>query len=585
MSNDRRRQYETATAITQEFLDASHDNLLNKLEMVVDIEIPGGGYIRASDRNKYLVDGETGEGTFYEALLQFPTIKRTLGDYLNPALEFSQLELEISNVDGRFNRYLPAGADFGGWVGKSVEVRIGLGEVASTYRTIFRGKITDKAGFRRNVSSITVVARDQFDSLNDLFPTTELTLANYPDLEPDKQNSIVPVVYGDWTVNVEPGMASVPAIVVNGGNPNANGDISHTVDLQLVISSHPLRSFDTTEVYLRRGEKVWKVPTADVVGVSITTSPSYFTILQVSNIMIAQTPDTDDQALEYGRGDEFFVKVRGKYIFPGLHDNPVAQAKDLLKTFGGLVDGDFDPTWTAFQNKSAPAESAVANIKSRIWIQDQESLIEYAMSLLEQVRLEGFVSKALKFSISSLHFDNFNAAPTASVTNFDIEKGSFKLQLDEQMNFNRAKGVFNWLPNRKENLEETAIHKNAASIAQAGKATSKKIIYPNLYVASDVLAQVKETLKITSSYLEFVDANLTWRSLLLDIGDFVRLAVSIQGTVFDSVPMLVRSIGYDPAGIKLPVRLWSFQMVPFPGYAPGYPGTVGGYTATIEEET
>jgi len=47
---------------------------------------------------------------------------------------------------------------------------------------------------------------------------------------------------------------------------------------------------------------------------------------------------------------------------------------------------------------------------------------------------------------------------------------------------------------------------------------------------------------------------------------------------------MIRSIGYDPAGIKIPVVLWSFQMTSFPGYAPGFSGMTGGYDATIVEE-
>ena len=136
-----------------------------------------------------------------------------------------------------------------------------------------------------------------------------------------------------------------------------------------------------------------------------------------------------------------------------------------------------------------------------------------------------------------------------------------------------------------ENFQETPLFRNNAAITQAGKEISKKIVFPNLYESATVIDQLKETLKITSSYLENVDVTLTWRSLLLDIGDFVKLNVKIQSSEFDEVPAIIREIGYDPAGIKIPMRLWSFQMMPFPGYNPGYAGTVGGSTATITEET
>ena len=584
MSNDKRRQFEGTTVLNQDLLNACQDNLSNQLELIVDIEKPGGGFIRASDRNKYVV-AAGGEGTFYEALLTFPIISRTVGDFLNPGLEFSQLELSLSNVDGRFNDILPAGDDYAGWVGKAVTVKLGMGEVESTYRTIFQGEITDQGGFKRGVSKITFVARDRFNKINVDFPSTVLTTGAFPNLEADKQNVTVPVIYGDWTVNVEPGMASVPGIVVNGADPTVNGDTSHVTNIQLVISAHALTSFDTTQVYLKRGEKVWLIPAADVTSVSIGgPGVSSFALIQGSGLMTAQTPDTDDITLEYDSNDEFFVKVKGKDL--GTYDdNIIAQAKDLLITFGGLVSGDFDANWDTLRDKASPAVSAISTFKSRVWIQEPENLLEYVFSLLEQVRVEVFIDKNLKLKLLPLHFDTFVAAPTHTIRNWDVEQGSVALNIDERTNFNRIKGVYNYLPNRNENLQETKIYKNAAAITQAGRAISKKIVFPNLYEESTVVDQVKETLRITSAFFETVTLNATWRSMLLDIGDFVKLNVQIQSTVFNDVPALIREIGYDPAGIKIPLKVWSFQMMPFTGYTPGYPGTVGGSTATISEET
>lgn len=584
MSNDQRLQYLTATDLTQAFLDASQDNLVNQLELVVDIELPSGGYIRASDRNKYVVAAD-GTGTFYEALLTFPTIKRTVGDFLSPTLEFSQLELELSNVDGRFNHLLPAGTDFAGWVGKSVTVRLGLGETESTYRTIFHGFITEQGGFKRNVSSITVIARDKFDSVNKSFPSAVLTKDNYPNLEEDKANTVVPVIYGDWTVNVEPNMASVPALVVNGADPDVNGDTSHTGNVQLVICNHALVSFDTAQVYLRRGEKVWLVDSADISAVAIGgPGVSSFAIAQLAGTMLAQTPDTDDQQLEFGSGDSFFTKVKGLDL-GAYSDNIVAQAKDILKTYGGLVNADFDANWTTYRDKATPAQSAIANFKSRVWIQEPQNVLEFALSLLEQVRIEAFIDRNLKFKLLAVHIEDFVAEPDFVVRNWDVERGSFKLRIDERTNFNRAKAVYNNLPNRNESLQETKLYKNTAAIAQAGKPISKKIVFPNLYEETVVIDQLRELLKVTSAYFENVDITLTWRSMLLDVGDFVRLNVKIQSTEFDYVPALVREVGYDPAGMKVPLKLWSFQLLPFPGYVPGYSGTVGGSTATIDVET
>jgi hypothetical protein len=143
MSNSNRRQYLTATVLDQDFLNESQDNLTNQLELVVDITAPDGSIIRASDRNKYVGN------TFYEALVNFPTVQRSVGAWLKDEIEFPTLTLEISNADGRFNKFMPGGSNYGSWISNAVNVKLGLRDVTSTYKTIFNGFITDVAGFSR----------------------------------------------------------------------------------------------------------------------------------------------------------------------------------------------------------------------------------------------------------------------------------------------------------------------------------------------------------------------------------------------------------------------------------------------------
>ena len=118
-----------------------------------------------------------------------------------------------------------------------------------------------------------------------------------------------------------------------------------------------------------------------------------------------------------------------------------------------------------------------------------------------------------------------------------------------------------------------------------GKEISKRIVFPNLYEESVVVLQLKEILKLSSSIPEIFTCELTWRAILQDIGDFVMIDVKIGSSVFEKVRAMIRDIGYDPQGLKVVTKMWSTMMVPFPGYTPGYTGTVGGYTAAIVQET
>lgn len=652
MSSRDRKSYLSATALTQELLDACQDNLECRLEMICEISTPDGGTIKASDRNKYV------GGTFYEALLNFPVIGRTVGEWLANELQFSTLTLELSNVDGRFNKYLPGGDLFGSWIGRSVVVKLGLAELASTYKTIFSGQITDVGGFRRGLKSITIIARDDYDGINKNFPSVTFTEESYPKIEPKLVGKPVPVIYGDWRVATDPYQAAVPAFVVNGNDPLVSsqekkiaditpvgsptiftindhdydnndpvvletsgtlpapfaletvyyiyvvtndsfqllaspggGPINITADgtgeisvkpnpaaprrnIELVVSSHPLVAF--TGIYLKRQDTFNLIPASEYTlnGGSMSLS-------------LAQggTWDGGENPYAFSQSDQFFCLCVGKSLGGDLlNSNIILQARDILITYGGVSPSSFDDNWIEYRDKTTPSQSATAFIKSRVWIGEQQQALSYALSMLEQVRLEAYINRDLKLKINSLHFDDWEASPSFKIKNWDVVEGSFQASIDDRNVFNAAQGAFNYLPIVNENAYLTPIYQNSAAIAQINKRIAKQIVFPNLYVKTDVVAQVREILRLSSASPESIDLELTWRSLLLDIGDFLFVDVDIESSFFSNVPCMIRDIGYDPDGLKIVAKLWSLAMVPFPGYSPGYAGTVGGFSANIVEE-
>lgn len=658
MGSSNRRPYLTSPVMNQAFLDECASNLENRLELAADITPPIGPVIHVSDRNKYVIN--SGTGTFYQALTQFPTISRTLGEWLSTEVQFSSLTLEFSGVDGRFNSILPAGANFDGWIGSLITVMMGIAETGTTYSTIFSGKITDVAGFARSIKSITLTARDIFDIINFNFPATVFTLANFPKIDDDLIGTCLPIVYGDWTVLNDPVPANVKGIPINGSDLLVNPDkrlsvtiadssdvfvcgLKHKLDnddpvqlettgtlpspfvsgttyfvvnsttftfgiantvggsaitstgggsgviqvlgdptsakrnVKCVIADDAMAFLNQSGIYLKRGDTYFLVPSSEIVNVS--GSNNYFEVLQQDLVTWV-----DSAAYTYGDGDEFVCLAKGKDLGP-YSDNIVWQARDILMSISGLSSGDFDANWATYRDKATPAQSAIANIPARVWTQDQVPVMQYVQSMMQQVRLEMFISRDQKVKINSLHFEDFQPSPSFSVKNWDVIRDTFAPKLDERINFNRAQGVYNFLPSTGQEARQTAFYKNTASITQSGqKPISKKVIYPNLYVEQDVINQLIETLRIASSSIEVVECQLTWRALLQDLGNFVALDVKAGASQYDLVPCMVRDIGYDPQGLKIPVKLWSFQVCPFPGYSPGYAGTVGGYNATIDQE-
>jgi hypothetical protein len=576
MGSSDRREYLTAEVLDQGLLDRCQDNLENGLEMVAIITAPDSLPIRVSDRNKYVGN------RFYSAITKFPLIRRTIGDWLAPTIEFSRLEITLGNVDGRFNKYLPGGADFNGWIGREVEAKIGIRDLEATFTTIYKGRVTEIGGVSRARDSVTFISRDSFDRVNKQFPTAVFNLNVFPYLEDNIAGVYAPIIYGDWTVSVGEGKAIVPAFPVNGALESV---LSGDVALELVISENDNAFFDTESVYLKRGDDYFLFSVDDI---TILGGNRIFSIKQENcggATTIDENPPETPVPFVYKSGDSFFVKVKGKDL-GAYSDNPVWQARDILISIGGAAEGDFDANWATYRDKSSPVESAISAIKSRIWAGEQQNAMEYALSLLEQVRLEVFESRELKFKINSLHFDDFPAVGDIpyELKNWDIVADSFTPQLDDKNTWNRARGEYGFDPSVNQQGFQTPIFRNQAAISQCGKEISKSVVFPDLYDQAVVIAQLTEMLKLASAYNEFIEVTLTPRAILKDIGDFVKMNVTIGATVFTDVPAMIREIGYDPSGMKIPVKLWSFQMVPYHAYTPSYAGLVGGYNATIVQE-
>lgn len=662
MGSVNRKTYLTSMFLDQDFLDEAHDALVNQIELICDIEAPDGSFIRASNRNKYV------GGVFYEALLNFPQIQRTLGDYLTAEITFSEIKLEISNSDGRFSEYLPGGVNYSSWINRAVTVKIGLRDVEATYFTVFSGTVTETAGFGRTMNTIVIAARDKYDKINNNFPVNTFKESEFPDLPDELIGTFKPVIYGDWTTSVTLPFGSVPCFVVNARDPlvdtsreqnvtvqigvndvftlerhalknndsirlsstdtlpsayndaqdyfvqviNANsfslsaisgpgallGSLSEgsgvirlissigdggaplVRNVKLVISDNALQSLDLNEIWLVRGLVNVRIATADIANVSGNNNT--FEVVQNTGATLVE-----GENYLFIEGDEFYVKVIGKNIGAGLSDNVVKQARDILETYTTVTAGDFGASWGTYQAKASPAQDAVANIKSRVWIRDQQPCLDYILSLLEQVRLEVSTDNTGDLTITSLHFSDFatlHAANTFVVRAFDIERESLALEIDDRNNFNRAVAGYAFLPDRSENGFKTDILRNQQSIDATEKTISKEVSFPNLYIRSDATAQLTEILKITSAFFEIITFNATWRSILKNPGDMIKLNFVLSTSVFENVPCLIRDVTYEPNNLKVTFKVWSFQLMPFAGWTPSYAGIVGGDTATIVSE-
>lgn len=650
MSSKNRKPYLTATTIDQALLNAANDNLSNQIELIVDISAPDGSIIRASDRNKYV--GEH----FYEALTNFPEVVRTVGEWLG-GIVYSEMTFELSNADGRYNKFLPGGADFAGWIGRTVTVKIGLRDVAASFFQVFKGEVTEEAGFGRTVKSIIVRARDVLEKTNKAFPSEVFNATDHPKALTELYGLTIPVIYGDWSEAVTTATASVPAYAINAADIFVNNeeltvtislgttavftasthklDVNDVLELatdgslptgitagtkyvkqvlssstftlsdtlggaalsasgsqngrhfvkrnvsqpvenvKLVIASNSLSMFDSASVYIKRSEVFYLVPSSQIANIS--GSNNSFEIIQNSAAWF------DGAVYLFNKTDEVFVRVKGKAL-AGYDDNAVAIARDILTTYAGVVSGDFDASWDTYKLKASPATGAVSTWKARAWIGEPVLTMDYVVALLQQVRLQLFQNREAELDLHSLHWDDFQSTPSFVVKNWDVERNSLKPSLDLQNNFNRSRGLYGYSPTTKETTFATGYFINSAAISQSGRQITNSLNYPNLWRLEDVEIQVKETLKLASGYREVIELTLTNRAILQDIGEWLLLDIQVGSVQLAGVPCLIRDIGYSPDGLKLPVKLWSFSMLPFGSWNPGFAGIVGGESATISAE-
>lgn len=592
-SVDRRPYERLGATFSQSLLNECSGNLTNKLEMVCIIQDVGqsGIDLYLSDRAKYmkLLGGE-GE-TFFDPRVTFPQINRTIGDFLDNTLELSSLQITVNNADGFFNTIMPGGDLYNGFINKVMVIQIGIGEDGSNYRTVFYGQITKVGGFARDLKSFQLTAKNKFEFLNINFPNQYLLTSEFPYLDESLEGTALPVILGDWTVNLRRIAPSIPGFVVNGKDPLVNKSITDedgnpnpnvgSADILVLLSINPLSYVNTDKVVLVRGDKAYAIPPSD-----ITIMPG----LDNRSIVIDQKGfNVEDEIFIYEDGDIFFFEVKGTSFEPGVNiGNPIRQAKWLLQYYPEVTESELDSSWASFITKLE-----TKGWRTRCWIQDQQPLFEYVNSLLEQIRVESFINNENKLALSSLWFEDFQPSPSFYLNNWDIIKGTLKPRLEDRNVFNSAKAEYGFDPSITANRFGTAQYSNETAVTQMGSKIAKLVTYPNMFEEAHVIENMTEILRLVP-YVEFIECTLTPRSIALELGQQIGLKLSIGGfnlvdkfgVVYnDIVTGIVRNIGFDPQGMSIPVKIWMLQMVSFPGSLKNdVVGKIAGYNIPITKD-
>lgn len=596
-SIDRRPYLREGQSLTQSLLNECSSNLTNKLEMICMIFDLGTSNINIfmSDRAKYVkLPGEDGF-TFFQPRVTFPQISRTMGDFLSNTLELSSLQITINNADQYFNTIMPGGDYYEGFVNKVMIVQVGIGELGENYHTVFYGQITKVGGFSRDYKSFQLTAKNKFDVLNTNFPNEYLLQSEYAYLDDDLEGTPLPYILGDWTVALRRGAPCVPGYVLNGKNPLVNSSVVDengdpdpnvgTVEVQVAISINELSFVSTGSVVLIRQDLPYRFRPEDVTILHGLGNR----IVLLSQMGMMVNPD-DPKPWIYEDGDQFYFAVKGIEFEPGINlGNPIRQAKELLNYYAPqLEEIDYDATWNSYITRLT-----AKGWLTRVWVQEQQPLLEYILSLFEQIRIESFINNDNKVAISSLWFEDFNPSPSFRINNWDIIKGTFKPRIEDRNVFNSAKADYGFDPSINKNRFSTAQYSNELAVTQMDEKIAKLIVFPNMYDESHVLDNLQEILRLVP-YIEYIECSVTPRSVLLELGDNIGLRINIggfnlmdkYGVVYnDMVTGIIRNIGFDPSGMAIPIKVWMLQMVSFPGSLKNdVTGKISGYNIVITKD-
>lgn len=576
MANDRRvKAYTTATLLNQEMLEETFRGGETDINTVAILTKTTGGTtytLRFSDRSKYV------GGDFYYGRAKFPDIKRTVGELVTPTIQFSEMSIQINNVDGFYNRYLSGGVDYFSFIGARLEIKVGLRESSTTYFTIFDGIVPDQDGFSLDRESITIRARDKADSLNKETGLPVINITDFPSAPQESLGKVIPFALGDWsigyTVNASTGSISISYggnqynVITDSPNNFYGGLIGYPVGGSFFVFS--IGSYTPQTIlncHIKRGNSFIQVN-----FVNTPQNAAGYWVVQIQSLNVVGGGIVP---YVFQDGDIVAISVLIPYaLIPTRYSNPILLAKEILKTLGNVTDGDLDATsWTTLSTKSTPAQSALSTIAARVWIgESADKILEIVLGLLEQVRVELYWNLSQKIALRSLHPEDFKNQGSTRIEQIYIDEESLSVTSDQRNFFNKALGNFAFTPVIGKTQLQTKTRKNQNSIDKSGKEVMKIIDYPSLYVDTDVVNQIDEFIKFYSTSTEYVEAKIAWTAILKDLTEIVMFNYKIGSIYFDNRPMKIRDITFTPNNACLIFKLLSFANFPYTGNAPSNAG-------------
>jgi hypothetical protein len=575
-ADDRRKDaYLLATDLDQAELDETFLGGENEIEFIgtlvktVTIGFTVTVYtLRFADRPKYVGDD------FYEGRATFPKIFRTIGELQAPSIKFSELEVQLANMDGFYNQYLEGGASYFSFIGAELTIKMGLRDVAASFKTIFQGTVPEDGGSSVSRTDITIHARDKFDALNRRVPLPVINDVDFPSAPQDSFGKMIPFALGDWehgynftadakTVSAADGSGGSNDVKADSPNNFAGGLIGYNVGGGFFVFSVGTYTPDNAaEVHIKRGD--------DMLQTDFDTTP--VNTAGYWSIMVNGLIDTGAVTVPYvyQSGDIALIKIKVPYAV-GEYSNFIKIAREILYELGDRVSGDLHASsWNTLIAKATPAQSDFTTLKGRIWIgNEKDTVLGSAIGILEGVRVEMYIDRDGLIHLSTLHPEDFPAPGSATrVDQIELSEADVKQDADDRTFFNEAQINYSFTPATGKTALATGLKKNANSQTLSGKRVAKSIDCPWLYIEADANYQLIEFLRFYSAGLSYITVPMAWVHLRRDLGEFLSINYNIGSLSYTEAPMQIRDTTIDPGDCSVEKKLLSLHNFAYTGYDP-----------------
>lgn len=559
----------------------------DRLEMFAVIGDYTSDQIRVADRNKYI------GSYFYEGRVKLPRLSKDMPDLFSGDLRFSEIKLEVNNLDGKYSNFLPFGGDYRPWIGENVSLYLGRGEHVDSFEEFFRGEVHTEGGVEYDNEVITFNCRDKFDSLNKKVPLPTLNRDTFPNLPEDVVGKPVPFSLGDFSYgfDVFDGGEASTTVFLSGQRVQRNCKVVATEDtfcggvvgynvgggrfVFCIGGNHEGKTYypqTITECYLARGSYLYELYYSE----SPLNSGGFW---GVDIYGLVQSGTYDVLPYMYEQGDRVILSTKigclGNTFFdPSIESNPIYLIKEWLVTMGRLDStADFDNISLDYLSE----HEMIFSKKMRFAVDDLNvDVLGYALSMCKQIFCDLYSDRENKITISHFWANYFpQISEMRTIKQASIIEKTFKPKQDPKNFFTSAQGSYGYNQYGKANAFKTMFYANQTAEDITKKRIDRQIDFPNLYIEDDVLEFLYQYVRFFSSAYENIKFSMSWEGIALSLGDFVKITYTIGGfdlkydkIGFVEIPVQIRGINVDPEGFKVEIDCVSLCNFEFPSYYP-----------------